>query len=74
MPKLILLSQNFVRLNTFILTAFTHGRKGCYFPFPKEEKRHGGSALPVPEREQGTAPQSPVLSGLPARCPRLVHL
>lgn len=73
MPQLILLSQNFIEFNMFIITAFTHGRKGYYFHFPKEEQRHGGCAWSVPEWEQGTAPQLPTLSGLLARSPRLVH-
>lgn len=73
MPKLILLSQNFIRFNTFILTAFTCGRRGCYFHSPKEEQRHGGCAWSVPEREQGTAPQLPTLLELLTRSPGLVH-
>lgn len=73
MPKLILLSQNFVEFNMFILTASTHDKKGCDFHFPKEEQRPAGCACSVPEQKQHTAPQSPTLTGLMARCPELVH-
>lgn len=52
MPKLIL-SQNFVEVNTFTLTASTYGRKGYSFHFPKEEQRLGGCAWSVPEQKQG---------------------
>lgn len=73
MPKLILLSQNFTEFNMFILTAFTCGRKGCYFHFPKEEQRHGGCACSVPERQQGTAPHRPRCQGCCDAPPGPVH-
>lgn len=73
MPKLILLSQNFVEFNMFILIVSTYDKKGYYFQFPKEKQRPGGCAWSVSEQKQHTAPQLSTLTGLMTCSPEPIH-